>query len=153
MPVAKKSSARPRPKLQRVRSRKTLPGAAAIIRQNGEDWARHWNAGDLNELAAAYAQDAVYLPPHHKAVHGREAIRQYLRGPLVHGVTNLAFQVTYIKQSGPVAWDVGTYTMSVPAPDGTRHEDRGKYLSVWKRLGRKWLLAADSWSSDLPAPK
>ncbi len=42
----------------------------------------------------AYAPDAVYFPPHHEAIHGRDAIREYLRGPLSHGVSDLAFDVT-----------------------------------------------------------
>ncbi len=127
-----------------------IANAAATIRQIGSDWALHWNAGDLDKVVAAYAVDAVYLPPHHPAVHGRKAIREYLRGPLSHGVANLAFDVTYIKQQGGVAWDVGTYRMSVPQHDGTTKEDHGKYLTVWQRVGKKWLIAADAWSSDLP---
>lgn len=128
----------------------TSAGAASMIRQTGDDWAQHWNAGDLDKVVAAYAPDAVYLPPHHEAVHGRDSIRQYLQGPLSHGVADLAFDVTYIKQSGGVAWDVGTYRMNVPQNDGVRREDHGKYLTVWKRVGTKWLIAADAWSSDLP---
>jgi len=42
------------------------------------------------------APDAVYLPPHHEAIYGLDAIREYLRGPLSHGVSDLAFDVTYI---------------------------------------------------------
>jgi uncharacterized protein (TIGR02246 family) len=125
--------------------------APATIRQIGDDWARHWNAGELDGVVATYAEDAVYLPPHHEAVHGREAIRKYLQVPLGHGVSDLAFEVTYIKQQGPIAWDVGTYRMSVPQSDGTKRADHGKYLSVWRRVGKNWLLAADAWSSDLPA--
>lgn len=128
-----------------------IVSAAAIIRQAGDDWARRWNAADLEKVVAAYAPDAVYLPPHHEAVHGRDAIREYLQAPLNHGVSELAFDVTYIKQQGPVAWDVGTYRMTVPQNDGSRKEDHGKYLTVWKRVGTKWLIAADAWSSDLPA--
>ena len=123
----------------------------AVIRKSGDDWAKHWNAKDLDHLVAIYAPDAVYLPPHHAAVHGRDAIREYLRGPRSHGVSDLAFDVTYIKQSGDVAWDVGTYRMTVPQNDGTKKEDHGKYLTVWKRAGAKWLITADAWSSDLPA--
>jgi len=62
----------------------------------------------------------------------------------------LAFEVTYIKQQGSIAWDVGTYRMNILQDDGTKKEDRGKYLSVWRRVGNKWLLAADALSSDLP---
>ncbi|MBZ5667893.1 MAG: nuclear transport factor 2 family protein [Acidobacteriia bacterium] len=124
--------------------------AAGTIRMIGNDWARHWNAGELDEVVAAYAADAVYLPPHHPAVHGRDSIREYLKSPLSHGVSDLAFDVTYIKQQGPVAWDVGTYRMNVPVNDGTRKEDHGKYLTVWRRVGKKWLIVADAWFSDLP---
>lgn len=124
--------------------------AAATIRRLGDDWTRHWNARELDKVVAAYAENAVYLPPHHKTVHGRDAIREYLKAPLGHGVSDLAFEVTFIKQQGPVAWDVGTYRMTIPQTDGTKKEDHGKYLSVWKRVGKNWLLTADAWSSDLP---
>jgi len=132
-----------------VRKKRTI-NAGATIRQMGDDWARHWNAGELDGVVAAYAEDAVYLPPHHEAVHGREAIREYLKAPLGHGVSGLAFKVTYIKQEGPIAWDVGTYRMNIPQNDGMKKEDRGKYLTVWRRVGKNWLITADAWSSDLP---
>jgi uncharacterized protein (TIGR02246 family) len=124
--------------------------AATTIRRIGDDWARHWNAGELDGVVAAYAEDAVYLPPHHEAVHGRDAIREYIKAPLSHGVSDVAFKVTYIKQQGAIAWDVGTYRMTIPQTDGTKKEDHGKYLSVWRRVGRNWLMVADAWSSDLP---
>jgi uncharacterized protein (TIGR02246 family) len=120
-----------------------LRATAAILRM-GEEWAQHSNAGDLDGVVATYADDAVYLPPHHKAVHGREAIREYLKAPLGHGVSDLAFEVTYVRQQGLIAWDVGTYTMTIPQADGTkkrgsrqiseRLEARGK--EVAPRSGR-----------------
>ncbi len=130
-----------------------LADATSAIRQIGNAWAENWNAGNLERVVAVYAPDAVYLPPHHEAVHGRDAIREYLRGPCSHGLTGLAFDVTYIKQSGTVAWDVGTYRMNVRQDSGTVREDHGKYLTVWKRVGTRWLITADAWSSDLPAVK
>jgi uncharacterized protein (TIGR02246 family) len=130
--------------------RRRTVDVATTIRRIGDECARHWNAGELDGLVSAYAHDAVYLPPHHKALHGREAIREYLKTPLGHGISDLAFQVTYIKHHGPIAWDVGTYHMTIPQSDGTRKEDHGKYLAVWRRVGKSWFIAADSWSSDLP---
>ncbi len=121
-----------------------------MIRNNGAQWARHWNAKELDKLVAAYADDAVYLPPHHAAVHGRGAIREYLQGPLQHGVTDLVYEVTYIKHIGDLAYDVGHYSMTVPRSDGSK-QDRGKYLVVWRREGSDWKIVADAWSSDLPA--
>ena len=140
-----------------IRTKRTRPvrktpeiNAASTIRRVGDEWARRWNAGQLDGVVATYAEDAVYLPPHHEAVHGRDAIREYLKAPLGHGVSELAFDVAYIKQHGPIAWDVGTYRMNIPQNDGTTKEDHGKYLTVWRRVGKNWLIAADAWSSDLP---
>ena len=65
------------------------------------------------------------------------------RGPLSHGVSDLAFDVTYIRQDGNVAWDVGTYRVNVPLNDGTKKEDHGKYLTVWKWVDAKWLISAE----------
>ena len=147
---AKKRSKRTSRKVRRSARNRGENTAPATIRRIGDAWARHWNAGELDGVVAAYAEDAVYLPPHHEAVHGRDAIREYLKAPLGHGVSDLAFEVTYIKQHGPIAWDVGRYRMTIPQNDGTKKQDRGKYLSVWRRVGNEWLLAADAWSSDLP---
>ena len=123
--------------------------AEASIRRVGQEWAEHWNAGELEKLLAAYAEDAVYMPPHHGAVHGREAIREYLKGPMQHGVANLVYEVTYIKRSGGLAYDVGRYSMTLPQDGGAR-QDRGKYLTVWKRQADgRWKIVADSFSSDL----
>ncbi len=121
------------------------------ISQIGQQWASHWNSGDLEKLIRFYAPDAVYMPPHHAAIHGREAIHEYLKAPLKHGVRNLKYEVTFIKHSGDLAYDVGHYSMTLPGGDGKR-QDRGKYLTVWRRQpGGEWLIAADTWSSDLPA--
>lgn len=124
----------------------------AVIRKTGEDWARYWNSGDVDKLAATYTDGAVYLPPHHAAVHGRDQIREYLSKPIGHGISQLSFEVSYIRRSGDVAWDVGLYQMKVPK-DGGQKEDKGKYLTVWQRQkDGSWKIVADAWSSDLPAP-
>ena len=122
----------------------------ALIRRVGDQWAQHWNAGELDKLMDAYAADAVYMPPHHAAVHGRQAIHDYLQGPLRHGVTSLTYDVTYIRHSGDLAYDVGRYTMTIAHKDGSR-QDKGKYLTVWKRQSDGgWKIVADAFSSDLP---
>lgn len=147
----KKVSQRTRSRTPRIARSESRTNGASAIRRMGNEWARHWNAGDLDGVAALFTEDAVYLPPHHEAVHGRQDIREYLKVPLSHGVSDLAFDVTYIKQQGPVAWDVGTYRMTIPQNEETKREDHGKYLTVWRRIGETWLIAADAWSSDLPA--
>jgi uncharacterized protein (TIGR02246 family) len=115
------------------------------ITEIGAQWARNWNAGDLDKLVQAYAPDAVYMPPHHAAIHGRDAIHEYLKAPMQHGVGQLSYEVTFVKHSGDLAYDVGRYSMT------GKRDDRGKYLTVWRRQANgEWLIVADTWSSDLP---
>jgi hypothetical protein len=97
--VKRRVKSAPRKPVRTARRSAKTSNAAVIIRQMGNDWARHWNAGILDKVAAAYAPDAVYLPPQ----------------------------------------------------DGTKKEDQGEYLTVWKWADAKWLIAADAWSSNLPA--
>jgi len=129
----------------------TTADVTEVIQHAGNEWARYWNSKQLDKVVEIYSEDAVYLPPHHAAVHGRNAIREYLQGPLFHGVTDLKFEVTYIKQSGDLAYDVGRYSMTMPQADGSKRPDHGKYLAVWRLQQGTWKLVADSWSSDLPA--
>jgi hypothetical protein len=56
----------PRKPARTVHKSAKTSNAALIIRQMGDEWAEHWNAGALDKVVAAYASDAVYLPPHHK---------------------------------------------------------------------------------------
>src|ERR1035437_8724882 len=118
--TAKKRAQGARTKPTRTTAQTKTADAAGTIRVIGNDWARHWNAGELDEVVAAYAADAVYLPPHHPAVHGRDSIREYLKAPLSHGVSDLAFDVTYIKQQGPFAWYGDPQHMHLPLNDRTR---------------------------------
>ncbi len=120
------------------------------IREVGTQWARQWNARALDQLMQSYAPDAVYMPPHHPAVHGRDAIREYLQGPIQHGARDLKYEVTFVKHSGDLAYDVGRYSMTV-SHGGAERQDRGKYLVVWRRQpDGRWLIVADTWSSDMP---
>ena len=49
-----------------------------------------------------------------------------------------------------MALDRGTYSLTI-APDGTAQTDTGKYVVVWRKIGREWKVAADIFNSDLPA--
>ena len=105
--VKKRVKGAPRKLARTARKSVKTSNAAIIIRQMGNEWAEHWNAGALDNLVAAYAPDAVYLPPHHEAIHGRDAIREYLGGPLSHGVSDLSRSTS--PTSNRTATSLGTW--------------------------------------------
>lgn len=76
----KKSFSRLRSGRQRTLRRRRGETADSTIRRMGEGWARHWNEGELEGVVAAYAEDAVYLPPHHEAVHRARCHPRVLKG-------------------------------------------------------------------------
>ena len=140
----------------------TTEESAAIdtetIRQGIEDLANQYEqamlAGDVAALTNFYADDAVVLPPNLPRAEG-EAIRSvfdgwYTGGPLT-GATLTTDQVI-IPESGEIAIDVGTFTMSGTGPDGTPYQETGKYVTTWKNINGEWKIVVDTWNSDTPLP-
>ena len=126
-------------------------GAEATIRKSAEEWAKHWNAKDLDKLTALYAPDAVVMPPNHEAVRGRAAILEFFKGVLASGVTDIIHEATVVKASGNQGYVLGRYSLSVPQKDGSTKQDRGKFLHIWERQpGGKWRITVGAFSSDLP---
>ncbi len=104
-------------------------------------------AGDSIALANFYADDAVVLPPNMPRAEGRDAIRSVWAGGPLTSATLTTDQVI-IPESGEIAVNVGTYTQSGTAPDGTPYQDTGKYVSTWKNVNGEWKIVADIWNSD-----
>ena len=111
---------------------------------------------DLDAMAAAsaYAADASYMPQEGPAHRGREAIEtmfaalfdesrergETLRITFEHGARVI---------EGRVAYETGTYTLTVSGADGAR-SDRRKYVVVARYTkGLGWRFAVDAYS---PAP-
>ncbi len=59
--------------------------------------------------------------------------------------------VIEVAVSGDLAYDRGTYELSMDTPQG-RISDHGKYMAVWKKTAEGWKVVADIMNSDLPAP-
>ena len=66
------------------------------------------------------------------------------------GLSGVTFSVdpkSDVGTSGDLAWESGTY--AVKAKSGASVEI-GKYLTVYKKSGGKWLIIRDTWNSDAP---
>jgi uncharacterized protein (TIGR02246 family) len=108
---------------------------------------------DVAGTVSYYADDATLMPPNVPLVTGKDAIQKTWAGMLAPGT-----QVTWapskveVSASGDLAYDQGTYTLTMPGPDGKPMNDKGKYLAVSKKQADgSWKLEEDTWNSDLPA--
>ncbi len=114
-------------------------------------WVKAFNAGDADTVAAQYDEQAVLLPPGARAAHGRAAIRECFAKMMSEAAKEgLAFSLGAKPAGGARGdwgWSSGTYVLK----DKTgKVIDTGKYLSVSKKKGGKWLYVRDTWNSDGP---
>lgn len=127
-----------------------IQAAAAEIMELERQWSAQAAERDTLWIALLHAQDARMMPPNQPPVVGPDAIRSAW-GQLVRteGLSlSWESEEARVARSGDMAWDVGSYTMSLP--DGSA--DRGKYVVVWTREDGEWKVAVDMFSSNQPAP-
>ncbi len=118
----------------------------SLIRNLAQDFVTSFNTGNYDQVAALFAQDGVFMAPHHDPAYGPKAVERLLRQFAESGYEDLRFETLRVEASGDMAVEIGRYTVALRQPVA----DRGKYVKAWRRLGA-WLIVADCWSSNLPA--
>lgn len=124
----------------------------SLIRNLSQDFVTSFNTGNFDQVAALFAQDGAFMAPHQEPAYGPKAVERLLRQCAEAGYEDLRLETVRIETSGDLAMEIGRYTVAIRKPDGTVIPDRGKYVKAWRRLG-VWLIVADCWSSNLPAPR
>ena len=123
----------------------------AAIRAISPAWEKGYNGGDAKAVSGLYAEQAVLLPPGAPAAKGKAAIQAYFAKDIAEsakaGVTFSLGVKPDVGASGDLGWESGTY--AVKAKSGVSVEI-GKYLTVYKKSGGKWLIIRDTWNSDAP---
>ncbi len=131
--------------------RRAVPQAdAAREEQTIRDLTRRWNEAlrnqDAETIASLFADDAVALYGGQK-LEGRDAIRrdseEFFSRPNVTG--SFEVEEIVISESGDLAYEVGTYSGGFDGSEG-RVEEKGRYLTVWKKTPDGWRVAVDATS-------
>lgn len=125
------------------------------LRDLENDWSKVAAAKDLDRFLGFYADDASVFEPNQPVKTGKEAIRADLTKFLATPGLTMNFQTVKVEvaRSGDIAYTYGTYTSSKTGPKGKPVEDKGKYVTVYKKQpDGKWKAVADIDNSDLPAP-
>jgi uncharacterized protein (TIGR02246 family) len=122
------------------------------IRRQVDRWLQLVKAKDAASIAELYAEDGAVMPPNAPIGKGRAAIQQTWASMMRTPGFDLTFapEQIVVSSSGDLALDRGTYILTI-ARDGTTQTDTGKYVVVWRKIGREWRAAADIFNSDLPA--
>ena len=121
-----------------------------VIREKTAERVRHIRDQEMDAMVDAfYADDAVFMPPNHLEVRGREALLAYWRERPDEGLLELELEPTHVESSGDLAYEVGRYTSLLRPRHGSLLQDYGKYLVVYRRgEGGEWRAVADTFNSD-----
>jgi len=116
-------------------------------------WLKAYNSGDADTIAGLYDEKAILLPPGAPAAHGRAAIRTFLASDMAASKkAGVAFHLGPNPDggaNGDMGWVSGTYSVT---DSSGKVVESGKYLSVSKKEGGKWLYIRDTWNADGAPP-
>ena len=132
----------------------TTAAAAEDVRQAIEQvnarFVEAFKAGDAAAISSLYTETAKMLPPDATEVVGREAIRMLWQGAIDDGVKDLTLKAIDVEACGDLAYEVGSFSIRVPAENDAMTTAGGKYLVIWKRgADGRWRLHVDTWN-DAP---
>lgn len=110
-------------------------------------------ARDAAAFAALFVPDGQLLFPNQPAAVGCDAIRESVEETFSAPGFSVTWETTryIISESGDLAATMGTYDLVVTPPQG-RVEDHGKFMTLWRKVDREWLIAADMINTDTPLP-
>jgi len=120
------------------------------IRELGQKWLGAVRAKDAVASAGFYASDGAMLNADAPLARGTAAVTAAWQRLLSMRNVKLTFASTQliVSNSGDMAYDVGTYELSFDDDDKGMVKDIGKYVTVWKKVGGEWKVAADIANSD-----
>ncbi len=125
----------------------------AAIRAAIMEWSAAAGARDVEKFMAFYAGDAILMLEDAPDLHGTAAIREALTGMMQdpHFALSFAASDVVVARSGDLAYEMGTYSLTLSGPDGNPGVETGAYVVVWqKQADGAWKVVLDAPVSDPP---
>jgi len=110
-------------------------------------WAAADNAGDVNALAAFYADDAVSLATDQPMIVGNDAIKKDLEAAMAKKPKGqkVSYEVMDVFGSGNYVTEVGK---TIRTDSTGKVTSTGKYMAVWEKRNGKWICIRDMGNND-----
>jgi uncharacterized protein (TIGR02246 family) len=125
----------------------------AALRTLIEAWAASARAKDAEKFVSFYADDATLMIEDAPDIAGVAALREALPGMMNDPNFALSFAADKVEvaRSGELAYEKGTYTMTMSDPQQQAVTERGHYVVVWrKQADGSWKVILDVPVSDPP---
>lgn len=131
------------------------PPDPAPINALRDQYMSMYNSGDVSGIGNLYTDDAVVMNNQQPAVSGKQAIQQSAEALLQQVAVNISITPADTQIVGDLAYEHGTYTMSMtPKAGGAAMQDTGNYVVVLKRgADGSWKLHREIGNSNQPMAK
>ena len=148
MSLTSPSACVPEPALRAV----DITAEEQAIRAISAKWLEFARQRDAAGIAALFAEDGRLIWSGQDPVVGPTAIQEFIANDLTANPMQTFDWRTYrveVATSGDLAVEYGTYLHENRGPDGAE-EDRGSYVTVYRKIGGNWKIAADASPSATP---
>jgi uncharacterized protein (TIGR02246 family) len=109
-------------------------------------WTAAFNSSDTATIAAMYAEDAYVLPPGADIVKGRAAIEAFWKQAVQQLGDAKLTTIDVLPLGRAAAREIGAVTLKTKTQPP--QEIIGKYVVVWRKIGRDWKLSTDIWNMN-----
>jgi len=121
------------------------------IRETVAAWSQAAGAKDLNKCVSFYDEDASVLPFNAPIATGKDQIRKVWSQLMSNPAYSLRFGPAKIEvaRSADLAYEIGTFDLTLADQNGKPAAMRGKYVVAWKKQPNgEWKAAADIFNTD-----
>ena len=125
----------------------------AAIHAAVKEWSASAQAKDADAFASFYAEDGLLMLEDAADISGREAIREAIGGMMQDPNFDLSFETekVVVSRSGDLAYETGTYSLTLSDPEERPATEKGNYVVVWhKQADGVWKVVVDAPVSDPP---
>lgn len=117
------------------------------IIENTKNFSEYVNTNNYKMITESYTDDAKIFPQKGEILEGKQAILKYWTLPegmktINHKITQR--EITIVKNT---AYDYGVYQGTTVEKDKTKSNWSGKYVIVWKKIGKDWKIYLDIWNN------
>ncbi|MDQ3908756.1 MAG: DUF4440 domain-containing protein [Acidobacteriota bacterium] len=133
---------------------KKAASPADAIREADAGWMKVFSAKDLDKSVAFVAAEGSVLAPNAPIATGGAAVRTLFAGFFTLPNLQISWHPAKaeVARSGELGYTSGAYQMTFNDPSGKQVNDRGKYVTIWKKQADgSWKVMYDIFNSDLAA--
>ena len=106
----------------------------------GHQYDSNYAAKDPDGMASVYAADGVLVSPAGPIVRGRAALRGYYVKRFASGARGHAIKVLEVHVQGDGGYGINSFSVNVPGPDGSLHEEHGTIVAVYRHDPDGWHM-------------